>query len=85
MVEFINEEKDTTEEREHIAGARKIQWVYADGAIEAEIRTADKTLEGVCESACSKLRVDDVIQFERIGFCRLDEINEKLIFCFGHR
>jgi len=85
MVEFVNEEKDTTEEREHIAGAKKIQWVYADGAVGAEIRTAGKTLEGVCESACGKLRVDDVIQFERIGFCRLDEINDEFVFCFGHR
>jgi len=73
MVEFVNEEKDTTEEREHIAGARKIQWVYADGAIEAEIRTPGKNLHGFCESECSNLKDYDVIRFERLGFSRLDK------------
>ncbi|PKP52683.1 MAG: glutamate--tRNA ligase [Candidatus Altiarchaeales archaeon HGW-Altiarchaeales-3] len=85
MVILSNEEKDTSEEREHIVGAKKIQWVYDDRAIKTKILRVDKTLEGVCESRCSELKVDDVIQFERIGFCRLDAKNDKLVFCFGHR
>ena len=28
MVELLTGEKDTSEEREHIVGAKKIQWVY---------------------------------------------------------
>ena len=85
MVELLTGEKDTSEEREHIVGAKKIQWVYADGAINAEVQTPGKTLHGFCESECSKLKDDDVIQFERIGFCRLDKRNDKFVFCLGHR
>ena len=29
--------------------------------------------EGVCESSCLKLTEGAVVQFERVGFCKLDE------------
>ncbi len=84
MVELLEREKDTAKERQHIVGAKKVQWVPADGAINADILSPGGNLSGACESACGKLRVDDVIQFERIGFCRLDLGGGKLLFCFGH-
>jgi glutamyl-tRNA synthetase len=67
--------------------ARIIQWVSAIDNVEAEIVMPDASvIKGLCESACKNLKVGDVVQFERFGFGRLDEIsNEKLIFYFAHK
>lgn len=61
MIIFSNEEKDTSEERAHIVGAKKIQWVYDDRVVNTKILMHEKTLEGVCESRCGELKVDAVI------------------------
>jgi len=41
--------------------------------------------EGVAEDSCRKLRPDDIIQFERFGFIRVDRLNKKLTAYFAHR
>ncbi len=76
---------------------KKIQWV-SDGKLDCTVLVpkdllgADgefdsKSLEsvkGYCEPACAKLDVGDIIQFERFGFCRLDEKKgKKLTFIFA--
>ena len=62
----------------------KLQWVQ-DG-IACEIVKPGGKSRGVCEKNCGKLAVDDVIQFERVGFARLDEKKHgKLVFYFAHR
>lgn len=43
-------------------------------------------LEGICEKEVSSLKVGDVIQFERFGFCKLDEIIDDVYsFWFTHK
>lgn len=61
----------------------KIQWIYDH--IKAEVIMPDRTAKGLCEPSCINLEVDDIIQFERFGFARLDDKNEKLVFYFSHR
>jgi len=40
----------------------------------------------LAEKGVEQLKIGDIIQFERLGFCRLDEKkNEKLIFWYAHR
>lgn len=40
--------------------------------------------KGYAESGCLKLNEEDIIQFERFGFCRLDKkTKEKLVFIFS--
>ncbi len=53
----------------------------------AKILTPDhKIIEGICEKQVSSLKVSDVIQFERFGFCRLDEIKDNVYsFWFTHK
>jgi glutamyl-tRNA synthetase len=41
--------------------------------------------EGVAESACRKLKPDDIIQFERFGFVRVDENNVALTVYFAQK
>ncbi len=41
---------------------------------------------GLGEIALRDLKVGDIVQFERIGFARLDEIkDDELIFYFAHK
>ena len=63
-----------------------IQWVSEDN-VQAEIMMpAGGSLKGLAEANAKKLKVGDIIQFERIGFVRLDEkLKDKLIFYYGHK
>jgi len=67
--------------------ARIIQWVPANDNINAKIVMDDaSTVAGLCEAECSKLKVGDIVQFERFGFARFDKIvNGELVFYFAHK
>jgi len=75
---------------------KKIQWVSEDKldceiSIPRDLLNADgqfneDSLEiatGYCERNCESLDVGKVIQFERFGFCRLDEKGKVLKFIFS--
>jgi glutamyl-tRNA synthetase len=40
---------------------------------------------GVAESACKKLKPDDVVQFERFGFVRVDQAAPNLTAYYAHK
>ncbi len=65
---------------------QKIQWV-SEGAVPVKVRMdTGAWISGLGESALKKLNVDDVVQFERFGFVRLDKKSkEGLEFWFSHR
>ncbi|WP_336025073.1 glutamate--tRNA ligase [Halobellus salinisoli] len=50
-----------------------VHWVPTEGGIDVEMRTPDGDVTGVAEPDFGETDVDDVIQFERIGFARVDE------------
>jgi glutamyl-tRNA synthetase len=64
-----------------------VQWVPVNGAIHAEVVMPDNTVTtGFIEPSASNLKVDDVVQLERFGFARLDEvIDKKMRFYFAHK
>jgi glutamyl-tRNA synthetase len=41
---------------------------------------------GLAESACKKLKPQEIIQFERFGFARINEVNsEKMVAYYAHK
>lgn len=64
-----------------------VQWVPAKDAIEADLVMPDATVKkGFIEKSASKLEVDDVVQLERIGFARVDEVTyTKIKLYFAHK
>ncbi|HLC69236.1 MAG TPA: glutamate--tRNA ligase [Candidatus Bilamarchaeaceae archaeon] len=70
---------------------KKVQWVVPEEAIRCEVlipkdllkedgsynENSLETVKGLCEKECASLQENDVIQFERFGFCRLDRKGKK--------
>jgi glutamyl-tRNA synthetase len=68
------------------AKARLIHWVLVGGDVPCRVIMPDATVnEGIAESACKKLKPDTVIQFERFGFVRVDEVAPKLTAYYAHK
>ena len=67
--------------------ARIIQWVPIEDNVNVKIVMDDASLKsGLGEGAIRDLNVGDVVQFERVGFARLDEIrDDEFIFYFAHK
>lgn len=67
--------------------AKLIHWIPADGkVVDVEILMNDGSkISGIAESSVKDLDIDEVIQFERFGFVKLDrKSKDKLIFYFTH-
>lgn len=65
---------------------QRIQWVSQN--LRARIMMPNgKWLDGLAEENIKKIKIGEIIQFERVGFCRLDRINEAGVyeFWFAHR
>jgi glutamyl-tRNA synthetase len=66
-----------------------IHWLVPDQTIKVTILMPDNTLKnGVAENnVANHIKIGDVIQFERFGFCRLDSISNDgtYNFWFGHK
>ena len=67
--------------------ARIIQWVPVEDNVKVTIVMDDASLKtGLGEAALCDLKVGDIVQFERVGFARLDEIkDDELIFYYAHK
>lgn len=67
--------------------ARIIQWVPVEDNVNVKIVMDDaSTKTGIGEGALKNLEVGDIVQFERVGFAKLDEItDDELIFYYAHK
>ncbi len=66
--------------------AQLIHWVLIGHDMPCRVIMPDASVaEGVAESACEKLKPNDIIQFERFGFVRVDEINNGLTAYFAQK
>jgi glutamyl-tRNA synthetase len=65
-------------------GSSFVQWLTAENSIPAKIVMPDASIiEGVAEKKCETLKVDDMIQFERFGFVRVDQV-KPYVFYYAH-
>ena len=80
--EFVSQELDQT------LNAKLIHWLPASkNLVKVELLMPDgKSVKGLGEEGLKKVKVNDVVQFERVGFCRLDKKEKgKIVFWFSHR
>ena len=65
---------------------RLIHWIPQGEEVSCKVVMPDASVnEGLAESACKKLKPNDVIQFERFGFVRIDEVKPKLKAYYAHK
>ena len=66
-------------------GAPFIHWLPENEGIEAKIIMSDaSSMEGFAGQECAKLKIGEMIQFERVGFVRVDNIAPFVAY-FAHR
>ena len=67
------------------AKAPIIQWLPADCALPCVLRTPEGDVEGVCETGVMR-EAGSVLQFERVGFARIDDTSgDRITAYFTHR
>ncbi len=82
--EFVSEDYELYKAQ----GKRIIHWLPKnDALVDVEVRMPDNTIaKGYGEKAIGELEVGAIVQFERFGFCKLDEIDGNTYrFWYGHR
>jgi glutamyl-tRNA synthetase len=64
-----------------------VHWLPADNVVPVEVMMPDATVKkGVAEHTITRLKVDDVIQFERFGFARFDRLENGVYhFWYTHK
>jgi len=73
---------DITAVREE--GVPVVHWAPVDG-VPVRLRTVDGDVTGVAEPGFAEAAVDDVVQFERVGFARVDRHDEdESVAYFAH-
>ena len=68
------------------ARAQLIHWIETRDELQCEVVMPDATAaKGLAEAACRELKPNNVIQFERFGFARIDEVSSKIIAYYAHK
>jgi len=68
------------------AKGQLIHWIPVGEDMPCQVVMPDATLmEGIAESVCKRLRPNNIIQFERFGFVRIDKVDMKLTAYYAHK
>ncbi|MBC7130996.1 glutamate--tRNA ligase, partial [Candidatus Bathyarchaeota archaeon] len=68
------------------AKASLIHWVPVGSEVPCIVVMPDASVkEGLAEGACRNLKPDDIVQFERFGFVRIDDVGVNLTAFFAHK
>jgi len=63
-----------------------MQWIPKGTEFSSQVVMPDASVvEGFAEADCKKLKPDAIIQFERFGFVRVNEVGEKLVAYYTHK
>ncbi|MEM1514989.1 MAG: glutamate--tRNA ligase [Thermoproteota archaeon] len=67
-------------------GAPLIHWLPQGMGIPCKVVMPDgSTISGLAEQSINIVRVGDIVQFERLGFARIDSIGEEIIAYYSHK
>jgi len=66
--------------------AQLIHWIPVGKDMPCKVVMQDAAvIEGVAEGLCRELKPDMMIQFERFGFVRIDDVGKKLTVYYSHK
>ena len=61
-----------------------IHWVPADASVSVTLRTPEGDVSGRAEPGLADVAPDEVLQFERVGFARIDTTDPEIVAYFAH-
>jgi len=61
-----------------------VHWVPADANVDVRMRTPDGDVSGYAEPGVLEYDPGDRLQFERVGFVRLDDVGERTVAYYAH-
>ncbi len=61
-----------------------IHWVPADASVSVTLRMPEGDVSGRAEPGLTDVAPDEVIQFERVGFARIDATDPEIVAYFAH-
>lgn len=68
------------------AKAPLVHWISVSKGVPCVVVMPDASLaEGIVERYCKDLEVGTIVQFERFGFVRIDDVDEKVTTYYAHR
>jgi glutamyl-tRNA synthetase len=63
-----------------------VHWLPADEGVSCEVMMPDgSSVKGLAEDTFRNVSVGQIVQFERFGFVRVDQKNEKIVVVYAHR
>ena len=63
-----------------------IHWIPIDSGVPCEVVMPNASVvKGIAEEACRMLKANEIIQFQRFGFVRVEGVDDKLTVYFAHR
>ena len=68
--------------------AKAVHWLpVSKDLVKVDVVMPDNSVKiGLGEAGLKKLKVGEMIQFERLGFCKLNKkMKNKIVFYFGHK
>ncbi|WP_436902772.1 glutamate--tRNA ligase [Halovenus halobia] len=77
---YTDDSLDVTREE----GVDIVHWVPADEAVPLRLRTPDGDVSGYAEPGVADYDPDDLLQFERVGFARIDATGEEYVAYYTH-
>ena len=85
VLQYTGEEIDVVRE----GGVDVVHWVPATGSVPVRLRTTEEDVLGRAEPGVSELEPDELIQFERVGFARIDgresvDDGERIVAYYAH-
>ena len=66
-------------------GINFVHWVPGEENVPLRLRTMEGDVTGYAESGVRGYDVDDLLQFERVGFARIDETSDTVVAYYAHR
>ena len=63
----------------------KIHWVSSKNVKIRLVMPDANEVEGLAEPDISKVKTDNTVQFERLGFCRVDKIKPQIVLYYAHK